>query len=181
MGWWYQKPDYDAVDVEIKEGKDYTQAELELIGDTLLRRETKSELCRECEKKGEETGEISRVKQKDKTGKLLRDDEGTALVLEYKEFECEDGHKWYEGEGKMRGIGGENPILFEEHFQSRKRREIYNSIGVPDPEIASGIYNRAHPQGRKINSEEARKKHGASYFRAVDLSLIFYLLYHLTN
>lgn len=67
--------------------------------------------------------------------------------------------------GKTRGIGGDNPILFEEHERARKRREIYNTNGVPDPSLVAGIYNRSHPEGRKINSPEARKKHGASYYR----------------
>lgn len=67
--------------------------------------------------------------------------------------------------GKPRGIGGEDPILFEEHLYSRKRREIYNQNGTPDPNIASGIYWRAHPQGRKITTPEQRKKNGASWYR----------------
>lgn len=66
---------------------------------------------------------------------------------------------------RPRGIGGENPILFEEHIYSRKRREIYNQNGTPDPNIASGIYWRAHPQGRKITTPEQRKKNGASWYR----------------
>jgi hypothetical protein len=67
--------------------------------------------------------------------------------------------------GKERGIGGEDPILFEEHIHQRRRREILNENGVPDPSLASGLYFRTHPEGRKVNSEEARKRHGASFFR----------------
>lgn len=67
--------------------------------------------------------------------------------------------------GTKRGIGGENPILFEEHIYARKRREIYPVSGTPDPNLVAGIYNRTHPDGRKTNSEEARKKNGASYFK----------------
>lgn len=67
--------------------------------------------------------------------------------------------------GKERGIGGEDPILFEEHIYSRKRREIYPESGTPDPSLISGSYNRTHPDGRKINSKEARQKHGASYYK----------------
>jgi hypothetical protein len=70
-----------------------------------------------------------------------------------------------EATGKERGIGGEDPILFEEHLYARKRREIYPESGTPDPSLVSGIYYRSHPEGRKINSPEARKKHGASYYR----------------
>jgi len=66
---------------------------------------------------------------------------------------------------KERGIAGDDPILFEEHIHQRRRREILNENGVPDPSLASGLYFRTHPEGRKVNSEEARKKHGASYYR----------------
>lgn len=66
---------------------------------------------------------------------------------------------------RERGIGGKDPILFEEHLYARKKREIYNVNGVPDPEIVQGIYNRVHPQGRKVNTPEARKTNGASFYR----------------
>jgi hypothetical protein len=93
------------------------------------------------------------------------DAEDNQLVLEFAQMECPNGHEWYQGEGKSRTIGGENPILFEEHIQSRRKREIYTNLGTPDPNIVSGIYNRSHPQGRKINSKEQRKKNGASWYR----------------
>jgi len=67
--------------------------------------------------------------------------------------------------GKPVGIGASPPILFEEHVYSRKRREIYNQNGVPDPNIVSGIYWRTHPQGRKVTTPEQRKKNGASWYR----------------
>lgn len=67
--------------------------------------------------------------------------------------------------GRPRGIGGESPVLFEEHLYSRKRREIYNQNGVPDPSINEGMFWRTHPQGRKVNSDDQRKKHGASFYR----------------
>jgi len=67
--------------------------------------------------------------------------------------------------GKERGIGGENPILFAEHLYARKRREIYPKSGEADPNLVAGMYNKTHPEGRKTNSPEARKKHGASYYR----------------
>jgi hypothetical protein len=74
-------------------------------------------------------------------------------------------------------INGENPILFEEHLYNRRRREINVASGTPDdlrglwdkPGVTRGdgqvIYNRTHPQGRKVNSPEARRKHGASWYR----------------
>lgn len=71
--------------------------------------------------------------------------------------------------GKPRGIGGDDPILFFEHLAMRKRREIYpltdQSNGVVDPSIEQGMYNRQHPQGRKVNSDEQRSRNGASYYR----------------
>ena len=74
-------------------------------------------------------------------------------------------------------IHGENPILFEEHLYNRRRREILVTSGTPDDiqgldderGIHRGdgqkIFNRTHPQGRKVNSEHQRKKNGASYYR----------------
>lgn len=66
---------------------------------------------------------------------------------------------------KKRGIDGEHAILFEDHLHQRRKREIYNANGIPDPEIVSGIFNRTHPQGRKVNTDEQRKRNGASFYR----------------
>lgn len=77
----------------------------------------------------------------------------------------DDARTVVEETGKERGIGGENPILFAEHIYQRQKREILNENGVPEPGLVQGIYYRAHPEGRKINSEEQRKRNGASYFR----------------
>lgn len=75
----------------------------------------------------------------------------------------------------------ETGVLFEEHLYSRSRREIGNASGIADPTLTARLqdsqkpgrfsgdgqmmYNRTHPRGRKVNSEEQRKKNGASYFR----------------
>lgn len=67
--------------------------------------------------------------------------------------------------GKPNGIKGDAPILFEEHLYARKRREIYNQNGTPDPSINEGMFWRTHPQGRKVNNDVQRKKHGASFYR----------------
>jgi len=67
--------------------------------------------------------------------------------------------------GKPKGIKGDAPILFEEHLYARKRREIYNQNGTPDPSINQGMFWRTHPQGRKVNSSDQRRKHGASFYR----------------
>jgi len=62
-------------------------------------------------------------------------------------------------------LKGDAPVLFAEHLKTRYKREIYNRLGIPDPSIQQGMYWRTHPDGRKINSEEARKGSGASYYR----------------
>jgi hypothetical protein len=141
------------------EGRSYTNREMELIADELLKEDSKTEMCRECGEKGDPTGDAKRTEQE------IEDGSGNSLFIDFKEVQCVNGHVWFEGEGKARGIGGDSPILFEEHFASRKRREIYTTIGTPDPSIQQGIYYRTHPQGRKVNSPEQRKKNGASYYR----------------
>jgi hypothetical protein len=146
----------EPVSPEIEDGEDYTNQELEAKANAWLRRDSRAELCRDCLERGEETGQIQNVE-----GVV----EGKRVVLAFKEYKCPNDHVWHEGEGKMRGISGDNPILFEEHIQSRKRREIYTTQGFPDPNIVSGIYNRTHPQGRKVNSDVQRKKNGASWYR----------------
>jgi hypothetical protein len=141
---------------------DYNGRELDELADALLREDARQEMCRDCGSRGNPTGYVKQVPQE------AVDGEGNVLVLDFPEYVCtkdECGNVWFQGEGIARGIGGENPILFEEHFQSRRRREIYTTIGTPDPSITQGIYNRTHPQGRKVNSEEQRKRNGASFFR----------------
>jgi hypothetical protein len=76
----------------------------------------------------------------------------------------------------------EQGILFPEHIYIRQRREIGNSSGIADPTLTASLqdkqkpgrhsgdgqtmYNRRHPRGRKVNSEQQRKDHGASYYRS---------------
>jgi hypothetical protein len=150
---------------EYKEGESYTKTELGLMADALLKEDARGEICRECGKRGEETGDSLPLAQYTKEGDPLTDDKGRQLVVHFPEIRCPNGHFWHQGEGIARGIGGENPILFEEHIQSRRRREILPTEGVPDPAVMSGMYNRTHPLGRKVNSPEQRAKNGASYFR----------------
>jgi hypothetical protein len=144
---------------EYIEGAEYTNRQKELMADALLREDARSEMCRECGKAGEATGEVKTAKQD------VIDGIGNPLFLEFPEFGCSDGHTWFQGEGEARGIGGDNPILFEEHLQSRRRREIFPNNGTPDPSIVAGIYNRVHPQGRRVNSKEQRERNGASFYR----------------
>lgn len=160
----------EIVSTEIEEGRDYRNWELTEIADALLRQNVKDETCRTCGQDdqleyGQETGIIEPVPLYDDQGDPKTDDEGNQLYAEVPELECANGHRWYKGEGKERGIGGKDPILFEEHIQQRRRREIYNTQGIPDPQIKSGLYNRIHPNGRKVNSAEQRKKNGASFYR----------------
>ena len=80
------------------------------------------------------------------------------------QFLRDDANSIDEETGKKRGLKGDNPILFEEHIYQRRRREILNQNGVPEPGLVQGLYWRTHPEGRKVNSQEARKK-GAAHYR----------------
>jgi hypothetical protein len=145
-------------------GKTYSNRELSQMADDLLRADSKREMCRRCNQYGDETGNVESIPQVSDDGPVL-DGEGNQLYIDFPELECPKGHRWYRGEGKARGIGGKNPILFENHLQDRKRREIYTSVGTPDPSIQQGIFNRTHPEGRPVNSPEQRRRNGASFYR----------------
>lgn len=41
-------------------------------------------------------------------------------------------------------------ILLASHLLDRAKREIYVGNGTPDPSVASGLYWRTHPNGRKV-------------------------------
>lgn len=155
--------------------------ELELWADQLLKEDSNRELCRKCKEKdsdclpyGEETGEIESVAQYDEqTNEPIVDDEGNQLYLDFPELRCEKGHRWFKGEGARRDIRGPNPILFASHLYGRKRREIMVESGIPDPSFTKdrfgrpthGMYNRVHPQGRKVNTPDQRQANGASFYR----------------
>lgn len=148
-----------------EEGKSYRNSELEQIATNLLRADSRRELCRQCDEYGSETGHIESQPQTHPDGDPLVDNEGNQLYVDFPELQCDNGHIWYKGEGKARGNGGTNPVLFEEHLKNRQRREIYTQVGTPDPSIVAGLFNRTHPQGRKVNSDDQRKRHGASFYR----------------
>lgn len=152
-------------DLVFEEGKSYRNGELEAFADQLLREDSRRELCRQCDGYGDETGHVESQPQFHDDGAPIVDNEGQQLYVDFPELQCEKGHVWYKGEGKARGNGGTHPILFEEHLKNRQRREIYTQIGTPDPSIVAGIFNRTHPQGRKVNSADQRKRHGASFYR----------------
>ena len=75
----------------------------------------------------------------------------------------EQANEIEEETGKKRGLKGDNPILFYEHLRQRRRREIHSTSGSVDPSAVQGMYWRSSPNGRKVNSEEARKR-GAAYY-----------------
>lgn len=146
----------------IRNGMDW---KLENLADELLREDSRRELCRQCGEYGEETGLVESKPQYDKKERPQLDGNGELLYVDFPELECKNGHRWYKGEGKARGIDGDDPILFANHLQDRRRREIYTSVGTPDPSISRGMYHRTHPQGRKVNTKEQRQRNGASFYR----------------
>lgn len=148
-----------------EENQSYTKYELEQLADQILRQDSHRELCRQCDEYGDETGHVESQPQKHEDGSPLVDEVGAQLYVDFPELRCKNSHVWYKGEGKSRGNKGKNPILFEEHLKNRQRREIYTTVGTPDPSIVAGLFNRTHPQGRKVNSKEQRSKHGASFYR----------------
>lgn len=162
---------------DFSEDGNHSNMDLEAFADDLLRQDARRELCRKCRKKnkdklpyGTETGYVEPKPQHDpETGEPVTDDEGNQLYLDFPEFVCEKGHRWFAGEGERRNWDGPNSVLMEEHMQHRRRREIYvqseEAMGKPEPSIVSGIYNRVHKDGRKVNSKEQRKRNGASFFR----------------
>lgn len=169
----------DEIDEEFDPGKKYSKTELQEWADHFLKEDAARELCRKCRDKGvelpygEETGKIVPLPQFTDDGDPILDKAGRQLHVDFPELKCEKGHKWYRGEGPRRDIRGKNPILFETHLKNRQRREIYVEVGIPDPAYTTdrfgrptqGMYNRTHPQGRKVNTNEQRKKNGASFFR----------------
>lgn len=163
---WYNKEDddFDPTKGPV-EGEEYTKWQIEQMADAMLRADSKREMCRQCGKYGIETGEVESALAVDDEGNPQYDEEGNSLYVEFPELACEDDHRWYKGEGRARTIQGKNPILFENHLQDRRRREILTVGGTPDPSIKRGMYNRTHPQGRKVNTKEQRKNNGASFFR----------------
>lgn len=71
----------------------------------------------------------------------------------------------------LRSVDTEN-ILFQEHIEPRWRREVGVGTGTPDAAVTHALskdgqtmYNRQHPEGRKVNTERQRKVGRASYYR----------------
>lgn len=157
-------------DREFDPNGNYTNGELSEWADVFLKEDAARELCRICRDDGaelpygEETGHIeSRPAMKD--GQPILDEDGNQRWVDFPELACPEGHKWFRGEGPRRDIRGKDPILFEAHLKNRQRREIYNTMGIPEPNIVSGMYNRVHKDGRRVNTDEQRKRNGASFYR----------------
>lgn len=67
-------------------------------------------------------------------------------------------------------------ILFQEHIEPKWRREVSpgkdSKTGTVDSTLTNAtspdgqrMYNRQHPEGRKVNSKQQRESNGASYYR----------------
>lgn len=113
-------------------------AELERIADEILAADLRSELCRECDRRGVALGPPVMLVI------LSRDGEDTGARAESARFVCEQGHVWHAGEGKSRGRGGESPILLAEHMKKRKARETYMADGVVSEWVKPGMFHRDH-------------------------------------
>lgn len=49
-------------------------------------------------------------------------------------------------------------------LRERSKREIYVANGIPDPSIASGLYWRTHPQGRRFRTAHERRESSTSFY-----------------
>lgn len=50
-------------------------------------------------------------------------------------------------------------------MKDRMRHEIYVASGIPDPSIASGLYWRTHPEGRRWRTVGERRANADSFYR----------------
>jgi hypothetical protein len=180
--------DIEEIEEEVEEvfnpkGK-YTNAQLEEWTNQILLEDVNRELCPRCKEDnknnpkkypneipyGTETGIVEAVPQFDKNGEPLVDENENQLYIDFPQYMCERGHRWYKGEGPRRDYKGPNPFLAKSHLENRMRREIQTALGTADPAYTlnknqqPGMYNRVGEGGRKQNTEEQRKKNGASFF-----------------
>lgn len=135
----YYHDDWRETDTTLVAGKKYTPAQLDKIATAILRADAMREDCPTCQ--------------------------ATEVNAQEKVPTCANGHTWQRSQSNRRGARGDDPVLFEDQMISRKRREIYNVNGVPDPSIVSGMYNRTHPEGRRVNSDRQRKLNASSFYR----------------
>lgn len=177
--------------IEVDPDRKYKREDLREMADAMLRENANRELCRVCKEEakergdkeatpyGFETGHVVKQAQFDDDDEPMLDDEGNQLYTHHPEYECERGHRWYQGEGMLRSTRGADQILFDDHLAMRHKREIYVKAGIPDPHTSHGksrngrttsmepgLFNRVYPEGgRKINDKEQREKHGAGFYR----------------
>ena len=112
--------------------------DLDRIADELLAADLRSELCRECGKRGVELGDPEELVVTNKH----EDDTGIRAVVA--RYVCEEGHVWHAGEGRARGRGGDAPILLDEHYAHRRSKEAYMAEGVVDEWVVPGMFHRDH-------------------------------------
>lgn len=101
-----------------------TPGELDRMADEILAADLRSELCRECERRGVMLGDPAELVVLDGND----DDTGVRAILA--RYVCEEAHVWYAGEGKARGRAGDSPILLEEHYAHRRSKEVYMAEGT---------------------------------------------------
>lgn len=100
--------------------------ELDRVADEMLASDIRSELCRECEKRGVKLGDSVALVVLD----AEENDTGIRAVVD--RYVCEEGHVWHAGEGKARGRDGDAPILLDEHYAHRRSNEVYMAEGTID-------------------------------------------------
>lgn len=113
-------------------------SELDRMADEILAADLRSELCRECDRRGVVLGEPEMLTILD------RDEQDTGVRAVAERYVCEQGHVWHAGEGKARGRGGDSPILLDEHYAHRRSKEAYMAEGVVGDWTRPGMFHRDH-------------------------------------
>lgn len=109
--------------------------DLDRIATELLEADMRSELCRECDRRGVVLGEPVPLV-------VMLADKDTGMRALTVEYVCENGHTWYAGEGKARGRGGENPILLADHLEHRRSHELAFEGDIDT--VTPGLFHRPH-------------------------------------
>lgn len=108
----------------------------------------RSELCRECDKRGVKLGDALELVVLD------ADDNDTGARAVVERYVCEEGHVWHSGEGRARGRAGEAPILLSDHYAHRRSHEVYMADGVVGEWIDTE-YNRKSDRLKSSFEREA--------------------------
>lgn len=89
-----------------------------------------------------------------------------AVVRELQAMGDEVGSRTVEGKTLYWRADQEEPVwLSEDQLDSRGRREIYATVGVVDPSVHEGIYNRVYPDGGRQHNPTYGQGAGASFYR----------------